>query len=105
MEFIHKNIDAVKVAEKITSTIKILTDAGFAGKEVEKVLGIIAEVEHIEWECDKVDMSFAKRLFENEDKLDPVSVMLWFNVIRAICKMSNAAESVGVQMRVMLARG
>ncbi len=101
---INENLEAVEIASKITTGFNTLTETGFSETEVNNVLATIDSVEHKEWECDKVQMSFAKDLFAHEKQLGAVNLMLWFNIIRAISKMSNASESVGVQMRVMLAR-
>ncbi|MBN2134518.1 MAG: TIGR00153 family protein [Acidobacteria bacterium] len=105
IELIRKNLEAVEAAAEITSTIKSLTESGFSSKVAETVLEKVEIVSHLEWECDKAQMSFAKRLFEHEKDIDTINVILWFNILRTISKMSNAAEGVGVQMSVMLARG
>lgn len=101
---LDENIKAVYIGTKITNAFKELTESGFSGVRADKVSEIIEDVEHQEWVCDKAQMTFAKELFRHEKDMDPVTIMLWFNIVRAISKMSNAAESVGVQMRIMLAK-
>jgi len=103
-EMIQKNLKAVYLIYEVTAEIHEISEKGFSGKKADKVLKKIEKVEYEEWQCDKAQMSFSKKLFELEKKMDSTSVMLWFNIVRVISKLSNASESVGTQMRMMLAK-
>jgi predicted phosphate transport protein (TIGR00153 family) len=103
-DMITKNLEVVYLISDVTEAIQDLSAKGFTGKKAERVLKRIEKVEYEEWQCDKAQMSFSKKLFEFENKMDPTSVMLWFNIVRVISKLSNASESVGTQMRMMLAK-
>jgi hypothetical protein len=47
-------------------------------------------------------MNTAKKLFSIEEKLDPVSVVMWMNILKELGTLANHAENAGDQMRVML---
>jgi hypothetical protein len=103
-DLLDKNIRTVEKTAEISASLGDLTKSGFNKKMSGYVHELIKEVEFMEWECDKLQMCFFKKLFQIEKEMDPISVILWFDIVHEITDLSNASENVGEQMRMMLAK-
>jgi len=103
-DLLDKNIGTVEKTAEISASLGELTKSGFNKKMSGSVHELIKEVEFMEWECDKLQMCFFKKLFQIEKEMDPISVILWFDIVHEITDLSNASENVGEQMRMMLAK-
>lgn len=103
-DLLDKNIKTVEKTAEISGSLSNLTKSGFDKKMSDHVHHLIEEVEFMEWECDKLQMSFFKKLFHIDKEIDSVSVILWFDIVHEITDLSNSSENVGEQMRMMLAK-
>lgn len=81
-----------------------LEEASFTGPEVEKMLRQINEVRELEREADRHQAAVTKQLFEYEEEIGPLSIMLWMNVFRVLGLVANNAESTADLLRLMLAK-
>jgi predicted phosphate transport protein (TIGR00153 family) len=84
--------------------LPMLQEASFTGPEVTRVLEQINRVSELELEADDKQAAITKELFEHEEEIGPVSVMLWFNIFRVLGAVANHAENTGDFLRLMLAR-
>jgi predicted phosphate transport protein (TIGR00153 family) len=103
-DLLDKNIKTVEKTAEVSASLSDLTKSGFNKKMSAHVHQLIEEVEFMEWECDKLQMCFFKKLFQIEKEIDAISVILWFDIVHEITDLSNASENVGEQMRMMLAK-
>ncbi len=101
-DFVNKVLETYEKAMIVSSEIKLLAETSFGGAEAHKVTELIEQIKVQEWEADKAQMDTAKKLFSIEDKLDPVSVVMWMNILKELGTLANHAENAGDQMRVML---
>lgn len=101
-DFVNKVLETYEMAMIVSSEIKILAETSFGGAEAHKVTELIEQVKVKEWEADKAQMNTAKKLFSIEEKLDPVSVVMWMKILKELGTLANHAENAGDQMRVML---
>jgi len=101
-DFVNKVLETYEMAMIVSSEIKVLAETSFGGAEAHKVTELIEQVKVKEWEADKAQMNTAKKLFSIEEKLDPVSVVMWMNILKELGTLANHAENAGDQMRVML---
>ena len=101
-DFVNKVLETYEKAMIVSSEIKLLAETSFGGAEAHKVTELIEQIKVKEWEADKAQMNTAKKLFSIEDKLDPVSVVMWMNILKELGTLANHAENAGDQMRVML---
>jgi hypothetical protein len=101
-DFVNKVLDTYEMAMIVSSEIKILAETSFGGAEAHKVTELIEQVKVKEWEADKAQMNTAKKLFSIEEKLDPISVVMWMKILKELGTLANHAENAGDQMRVML---
>ena len=81
-----------------------LQEATFAGTEADRVLKVVADVNHQEWEADKAEAAALKSLFTFEDEIGAVSVLLWMNILAHIGRVADHAENTADLLRLMMAR-
>jgi uncharacterized protein len=101
-------VDAVVTASEkwyqVARELPTLLEASFTGPEVDRILGLVNEVSLAERETDDRQALVTKRLFEHEEEIGAVSVMMWFNIVRVLGSMANAAENTADLLRLMLAK-
>ncbi len=64
---------------------------------------MVDELNKIEGETDEMGLELARRLFEQEDDMKPVSVVFWYQLIQWIGDLADYAEKVGNRLRLLLA--
>ena len=64
----------------------------------------LAEDTRLEDETDDLGMSLTRSLFAQEDSMNPVSVMFWYQLIQWIGDLADFAEKVGDRLRLLIAR-
>lgn len=84
--------------------LPVLQEVSFTGPEVEKTMARIAEISDMEWKADQLQWAVSRRLFEYEEELGPVSVMMWMRAFQVLGGIANHAENTADLLRLMLAR-
>jgi len=97
-------IDTVEHSAKVISELDELLAIGFRGREVDRVDEMLKELNSIEDETDELGIALARALFDHEDELKPVSVMMWYQVIEWIGDLADYAEKVGDHLRLLIAK-
>jgi predicted phosphate transport protein (TIGR00153 family) len=97
-------VDACDQAVKIIGELDELVETGFRGRESDRVSEMVAELNKIETDTDEMGTELVRRLFAQEDKMKPVSVMFWYELIQWIGDLADYAEKVGNRLRLLLAR-
>ncbi|MCK5697926.1 MAG: TIGR00153 family protein [Gammaproteobacteria bacterium] len=103
-EFVQRCVDTCIQATVIVERIDELIETGFSGREAENVEDLVDELCKIEAETDVMGQNLARALFANEDNMKPVSVMFWYQMIQWIGNLADNAETVGKQMRFLIAK-
>jgi len=103
MRFVDKVVETAVVLENAVMHLKYLLETSFSGKERSEVKLMIKEVHKKEWECDKLQESITRKLF-NTDKLDPVSVYHLLRVTEVMGEIADSAENAADRLRVMIGR-
>jgi len=98
-EYVDKSLEAAYLGVSIISELDDMLASSFGGKEAEKVIQMIDRVSYLEWEADKKQYKLAQRLFELEDELSPVDIMLWFEIFKVIGNIANSAEKMAKRLR------
>ena len=80
-----------------------LLEMGFRGREVERVENMLDELGRIEGETDRLGLELTRTLFQHEEQMSPVSVMLWYRLIEWIGDLADHAEKVGNRLRLLIA--
>lgn len=89
---------------RVAADLPKLEEASYAGPEVDRVMEQIARVSHLEWEADKRQAEATTALFEHEEQLGAVSVVLWMRIFRVLGSVADHAENTADLLRVMLAK-
>lgn len=97
-------VDTCNLATGIIEQLDELLEMGFRGREATRVDDMVSELSAIEDETDVMGMELARALFAQEEKLSPVSVMFWYQMIQWIGDLADYAEKVGDRMRLLIAR-
>lgn len=97
-------LEACGQMERIMEELDELVETGFRGRESEKVLNMIVELNRIETDTDEKAISVLKEVFAHEDEIDPVSIMIWHRLIRWVGDLANYSENVGNRLRLLIAQ-
>ena len=90
-------------ARALADYLPALVDGDMAGAEAEHALSMVAAVEKMEWEADRLQYKLSKKLFALEDDMRPTDLFLWFRVFGELGQLANFAEKTGDRLRRMLA--
>jgi predicted phosphate transport protein (TIGR00153 family) len=104
IELTARCIDTVEHAAKVIEVLDELLALGFRGREVERVDDMLKELNEIEDETDELGIALARALFDHEDELKPVSVMMWYQIIEWVGDLADYAEKVGDHLRLLIAK-
>lgn len=97
-------IDTVDQSAKVIGELDELLAIGFRGREVDRVKEMLDELNSIEDETDDLGITMARALFDHEKELDPVSVMMWYQIIEWVGDLADYAEKVGDHVRLLIAK-
>jgi hypothetical protein len=104
-------LDLVRAVERtclraceVIDTLDELVEIGFRGREANRVERMIDELGALETDTDRFELELMRELFKLEEKLSPVSVMLWYQLIQWIGNLADNAEKVGNRLRLLIAR-
>jgi hypothetical protein len=104
IELTARCVDTVEHAAKVIEELDELLAIGFRGREVDAVDQMLKELNMIEDETDELGIALARALFDHEDDLKPVSVMMWYQIIEWIGDLADYAEKVGDHLRLLIAK-
>jgi predicted phosphate transport protein (TIGR00153 family) len=100
----RRSVDACNQSAKIIEELDELLAMGFRGREASRVEEMVEELNLIEDDTDELGIELARHLFEHEDELKPVSVMMWYQLIEWVGDLADYAEKVGDRLRLLIAR-
>jgi len=96
-------VETCEQAARIIEELDELLETGFRGREVERVEVMLDELGKIEGETDRLGLELTRTLFQQEEQMSPVSVMLWYRMIEWIGDLADHAEKVGNRLRLLIA--
>ena len=104
MALVQRCVDTCELAHGIIRELDELVETGFRGQEVTRVEDMVEKLNAIEDETDQMGMALTRDLFAREDKLKPVSVIFWYQLIQWIGDLADYGEKVGDRLRLLIAR-
>ncbi len=104
IELTSRCLDTVEHAAKVIGELDELLAIGFRGREVDRVDEMLKELNVIEDETDELGIALARALFDHEDELSAVSVIMWYRIIEWIGDLADYAEKVGDHLRLLIAK-
>lgn len=102
LDFVRRNVDAAKQAQKSVRELDELFTAGFRGAEVDLVSAMIEELDRIETDTDAKQAELRAALFDIEKTLNPVDAVFLYQVIELTGEIADMAERVGRRLELLL---
>jgi hypothetical protein len=102
--YVARNIDAAEKAADAINELDDLLETGFRGREVELVEKMINQLDVIEDDTDRMQVTLRKDLLAIENDLNPIDVMFLYQIIEWIGDLADLAERVGARLEILLAR-
>ncbi len=103
-QYVKRCNEAVEKAAEAINELDDLLETGFRGREVEYVAKMIEQLDGIEDDTDKLQITIRKNLLAIEDELKPVDVMFLYQIIDWVGDLADLAERVGARLEILLAR-
>lgn len=103
IEFVGISIANVHQALKAIEELDALLESGFSGHELELVERLVDELNDLERNADKYEVSIRAQLFEIEAELPPVDVMFIYRIIESIGDLADRSQKVGSRLLLLLA--
>jgi predicted phosphate transport protein (TIGR00153 family) len=100
---VKRCVDTCEQAALIIEEFDELLETGFRGREASRVKAMLAELNAMEDETDVLGAALARNLFELEDQLNPIDVMMWYRLIEWIGDLADFAEKSGNRVRLLIA--
>ncbi len=100
----HRCVDVCEKSAEIIEELDELLAMGFRGREASRVEEMVTALNKLEDETDELGQELTRRLFQHEDEINPVSVMMWYQLIQWVGDLADYAEKVGDRLRLMIAR-
>lgn len=89
---------------ELNDNFRLCQESGYGGPIVEEMLQQIKRIGKLEWETDKRLYKFAQALYEHEDSIDPVSIMMLAEITKKLSEIANAAEQVALATGAIVER-
>ncbi len=104
LNMVRRCVDACDQASRIIERLDELVETGFRGPDADAVIEMVEQLNKIESDTDQMGLELSRSLFVHEDKMKPVSVVFWYDLILMIGNLADYAEKVGNRLRLLLAR-
>lgn len=104
LSYVSRCVEASAQALKALKELDSLLETGFGGREVALVEKMVEELEEIERDTDRMQISIRRELYALEKELPPVDVMFMYKIIEWIGDVADRAERVGNRLEQLLAR-
>jgi predicted phosphate transport protein (TIGR00153 family) len=100
--FWEGNIKAFFLAKSIMQQFDALIEASFGGIEAARVKEVIDQIAELEEDLDHQQYNLLKKIYKSAEVLPYPSFHLWLMLLKDIGSLSNAAESLGNKIRMIL---
>lgn len=104
LTFVNRCIEACQQAADTIEELDELVETGFRGREMDKIEAMVDALNQIEHETDDMEHELTSILFKHEDEMNPISVMMWYQIIEWVGDLADFAEKVGDRLRLLIAR-
>ncbi len=107
MEFMHyikRCLDATGLATKVINELEDLLESGFRGKERRIVESMVKDLDVIEDDTDKIQISLRHQLYLRESELNPIDAMFLYRILDKIGDLADQAERVGSRLELMISK-
>jgi len=103
IHFVEKSQNICYLTRGLTQEFGDVIESGFGQHEIEKLLKMIDNVSIEETEADDLEDTLVRRLFDVEEKMNPVDVVFWYKVFELIGDIADFSKKTGNRLRLMIA--
>jgi len=103
IQFVKKSQNICYLARELTHEFGDVIESGFGRYEIKKLLEMIENVSISETEADDLEDALVNRLYEEEEKMNPVDVVFWYKVFELIGDIADFSKKTGNRLRLMIA--
>jgi hypothetical protein len=101
---VKATVETCHQALRVVNELDELIEAGFRGHAVRVVEKMLAELDDLESETDRIQVDLRSDLFAVEKDFYAVDVMFMYRVIESIADIADDAERVGRRFQIMLSK-
>jgi len=102
LALVRRVLDACVQADRVINQLDELVETGFGPHEIARVEEMIAELNEIESDTDRLAEQAQRVVFGIEDELG-VGTFFWYELLNWIGDMADYAERVGNRLRLLIA--
>lgn len=103
-ELLEGTMEISAAAKEMIEQLDELLEVGFAGREIDKVSKMIANVRRSEHNIDEIMHRIRRALFAIEKDLDPVSAIFWYKIIDLLGMISDQSENLADRLLLFLSK-
>lgn len=103
-EYLKRSLAASEQAVTAINELDELVETAFGGREINLIEKMITELNEIEHETDKIEVTIRANLFSIEKDLPPVEVMFLYRIIDWVGDLADCAQKVGGRLQLLIAR-
>lgn len=104
IEFVDQAISAADATIDLVKQMHELMESSFSGPSAEDVLTKIENIGYLEWKSDKKKYKLVKKMFTLDNKIDPVSQVLFLKIFDVISGIADSAENTANALRLMISK-
>ncbi len=102
--FIERSVATANQAKTAINELDELIEAGFRGRQLDVIDGMIETLEQLESKTDKMEKKLRKAMFEIEQEYPPLDMMFLYRMINWIGKLADVSHQVGGRIQLLMAR-
>lgn len=102
--FVKTAIETALAAKNVIDELDELIETGFGGREIDLVEKLISRLDELEHKTDDQQVHIRTKLQPLETQLPPVDVVFLYTIIEKIGNLADAAQTVGDQVHIIVAR-
>lgn len=102
MAFVNQIITVSEHLLSVAYKLSTLAEAAFAGEEAQEVLTAIDRIGEEEWQVDRLERKFARRFYDMEDTVDPITILFLDKYCKTLGRVSNNAEKTAKYLRLII---
>lgn len=105
LDFVDQVFEVSDTLEDAAEQLETLAETSFGGAEAEEVLELIGGLGEEEWKADRMQRALSQKMYDLEQELDPITIIFYEKMLRALSDVANAAENTGELLRTMIVKG
>ncbi len=101
--FARQAVEATVAARDVMRNLDELVEVGFSGPETDSILEHIDAVNRLEDASDVLEVELTRLLFQYEESMSPVAVILWLRIFEWIGDLADYPKKVCNRLRLLIA--